>query len=498
MEDIQHIPGQEARQDAPWTGTSPTRRVAAGLKRTFTLTLESYAFGPAASFAPGLDSDDAGAFAEGYRACRRTSSIRSSVLSEVGSMVPSRVPSRDWTPNDGTSSFSASVANLTKSMVGIGMLTLPRAFADCSVLLAVGALMFCGALSAVSFFLLGYCAHVTNTRTLPQLWEATVGPRSTPFVELIVLVDTSLSCVAFALLMADYATLSVGGLCPQLPELARSRRSLVALIVLSVLLPLCMAKRLSLLRLSSMVGLACTLYVFSHVVGDFAVGAAEEQVQLQWFRFRPAGLLSGTARFAVAFMAHFNAPAFYADLKGRRPSSFAAVAAIAYTIAFLVYVSFGFSGYAVFGESVPGNALASYELSRSVLLMWLGMGVCVVASFPLLFAALRDALLRLLSRAAGVYLDARGRSGQAITVVAVVLITFIGAESEDLSVVVSLTGALSGTTLAFIIPGAVTLSLKRRRTRVFSALGWVLLVVGSALAVASFVAVVCRDILEVI
>jgi len=83
-------------------------------------------------------------------------------------------------------------------------------------------------------------------------------------------------------------------------------------------------------------------------------------------------------------------------------------------------------------------------------------------------------------------------------VVAVVLITFIGAESEDLSVVVSLTGALSGTTLAFIIPGAVTLSLKRRRTRVFSALGWVLLVVGSALAVASFVAVVCRDILEVI
>ncbi|CAK0819384.1 unnamed protein product [Prorocentrum cordatum] len=177
MEDIQHIPGQEARQDAPWTGTSPTRRVAAGLKRTFTLTLESYAFGPAASFAPGLDSDDAGAFAEGYRACR-TSSIRSSVLSEVGSMVPSRVPSRDWTPNDGTSSFSASVANLTKSMVGIGMLTLPRAFADCSVLLAVGALMFCGALSAVSFFLLGYCAHVTNTRTLPQLWEATVGGTS--------------------------------------------------------------------------------------------------------------------------------------------------------------------------------------------------------------------------------------------------------------------------------------------------------------------------------
>ncbi|CAK0819385.1 unnamed protein product [Prorocentrum cordatum] len=181
-------------------------------------------------------------------------------------------------------------------------------------------------------------------------------------------------------------------------------------------------------------------------------------------------------------MAHFNAPAFYADLKGRRPSSFAAVAPrrIAYTIAFLVYVSFGFSGYAVFGESVPGNALASYELSRSVLLMWLGMGVCVVASFPLLFAALRDALLRLLSRAAGVYLDARGRSGQAITVVAVVLITFIGAESEDLSVVVP-RRARSLTPLALVrradtrrcdsIPQAATNS-SLQRPRLGAPRGW--------------------------
>merc|ERR1711933_529057 len=144
--------------------------------------------------------------------------------------------------------------------------------------------------------------------------------------------------------------------------------------------------------------MGCTLYVFSHVVGDFAMGASEGPVQLHWLRLRPAGLLSGTARFAVAFMAHFNAPAFYADMKGRRPSRFAAMAFIAYSAAFMIYCSFGFSGYGRFGESVPGNALASYERSRSVLLMWLGMGVCMVASFPLLFAALRDALMRLLSR----------------------------------------------------------------------------------------------------
>ena len=154
----------------------------------------------------------------------------------------------------GSSCFWTSVANVTKpaprvqqlvgvlrSLVGIGMLTLPRAVAEaaspslvtwpgpglyifpcflwCKVTLseAILGLFLCGLLSAISFFFLGYCAHVTGTETLPHLWEETVGPESAFFVEGVVpfgrvstfkslprLVDTGLSCVAFALLIGDY------------------------------------------------------------------------------------------------------------------------------------------------------------------------------------------------------------------------------------------------------------------------------------------------------
>lgn len=51
----------------------------------------------------------------------------------------------------------------------------------------------------------------------------------------------------------------VEGLCPGLPERLRCRRSLVAMVTLFALIPLCLKRRFSLLRISSIAGLACTL-----------------------------------------------------------------------------------------------------------------------------------------------------------------------------------------------------------------------------------------------
>merc|ERR1712048_107439 len=170
----------------------------------------------------------------------------------------------------------------------------------------------------------------------------------------------------------------------------------------------------------------------------------------------------------------------------------------AYGAAFVIYGTFALCGYGRFGDDVPGNVLIAYDMSRSVLLRWLGMVVCVIASFPLVFAALREALLRLMSRATGTHIDMWGSVGRATTVVTVLVIAILGAELHDLSIVVSLCGSLSGTALAFVIPGAVMLSVRSRRTHRFIVLSWVLIVVGALLGIASLAAIICRDIFEVI
>ena len=53
--------------------------------------------------------------------------------------------------------------------------------------------------------------------------------------------------------------LEVNGLCPSLPDELKSRRMLVAAVTIFALIPLCLKRRFSLLRVSSIAGLVCTL-----------------------------------------------------------------------------------------------------------------------------------------------------------------------------------------------------------------------------------------------
>jgi len=340
---------------------------------------------------------------------------------------------------------------------------------------------------------------------LPKLWEATIGKSTVLFVELVIIIDTLLSCVAFALLIGDYSTKSIGGLLPQAHPLFQSRFFLVLLVSIFILLPLCLAggRRLGLLKFSSIAGLVCTMYVFIYVAVDCFLfrlaaeggdAADAELAMTMRARARPAGILRSGAMFALAFMAHFNAPAFYADLKDHSPSRFAAVCATAFGAAFWIYLVFGLCGIARFGLNVPGNALQAYELSKPVLMMWVGMGLCVSASFPLVFAALRDSLLRVVKRASGVRISANGRADTAITSFLVVTTALAGAKLQDVSTVCALCGALSGAALAFIFPGAIMLNIKRHQTAAFVIAGRGLIIFGSILGVSSFLVVVYQDI----
>jgi len=481
-------------------------------KRSFSINLQDYCF--AGSFAAGLDEfgEDSDQAEHGEGSRQRSPSPDVRFAAEYGALRPRdnhklEVTSGAASPItvapglrvEGSSSFIVSAANLTKSLVGIGMLALPRALADGGPLLGTSALLACGTAQAFSFFMLGYCAHLTGSATLPQLWDATVGPRTSAVVEVVIATDTLLSCTAFALLIGDYTSKSIGGLFPELPAHMCSHSTLVMVVGVSILLPLCLVQRLSLLRFSSIAGLICTLYVFLYVVSDFGYQALSGEGLAQAFpaagRARPGGLLRSTAIFAVAFMAHFNAPAFYADLKHRSPSRFAGVCAVAYGAAFLIYLAFGLSGLGRFGARVPGNALAAYGLSTPVLLMWLGMGLCVTASFPLVFGALRGAALRLAGRACGWEIDHASAFGRAVATFMVLGILCAGASIRDLSAVVSLCGSLSGFFLGLIFPGLIMLGMKKRKTARFTAVAHSLVVLGGALAASASALVLGQDAL---
>eukprot|EP00930_Biecheleria_cincta_P050428 TRINITY_DN35598_c0_g1_i1.p1 TRINITY_DN35598_c0_g1~~TRINITY_DN35598_c0_g1_i1.p1 ORF type:complete len:169 (-),score=10.95 TRINITY_DN35598_c0_g1_i1:225-731(-) len=154
------------------------------IRRNFSTQLQSYCFAGFSSssslhiLADPSDDDDVDGFVSAYKSPPRPSSSgnrgsRAGSKSNQLQSKPCHLRSQPAgvnlgsEPIKGASSLAASTVNLTKSLVGIGLLTVPKVFADCSTLPAAITLFVFGALAALSFFMLGYCAHLTGASTLP-------------------------------------------------------------------------------------------------------------------------------------------------------------------------------------------------------------------------------------------------------------------------------------------------------------------------------------------
>lgn len=239
------------------------------------------------------------------------------------------------------------------------------------------------------------------------------------------------------------------------------------------------------------------MYVFAYVVGDFGHSLFLEDaapVDITFFQFRPGGLLRCTSIFTLGLMAHTNAPVFYADLK--RLDHFAMVSAMSFILASMTYLIFGMACLGRFGNDVSGNALTAYGSSQLVLSMRLGMGISAVTAYPLVFSALRVAILRMLKRINGKRHDPNGPFWTALTVTMVLVISVAGVVLNDLTIVISLCGALGDFALTLIVPGLIILYLPRPTTQRIRVLAFVLIVGGVLLALCSTSVIVFQDVLN--
>ncbi|CAM9979417.1 unnamed protein product, partial [Heterosigma akashiwo] len=92
-------------------------------------------------------------------------------------------------PEDGTSSMPAHILNLTKNILGAGMLSLPAGMAagqGSGPMTALSLLIFSGVLSAYTFYTLGISAERSRAGSMRALWARTLGRRAAGAGEAVV------------------------------------------------------------------------------------------------------------------------------------------------------------------------------------------------------------------------------------------------------------------------------------------------------------------------
>ena len=367
----------------------------------------------------------------------------------------------------GRATVSTQVFNLTKNIIGAGVLALPSgiaAFGNAPSALFPAALLTAvtGAIFGYYFSLIGRVCKLTMTATYRESWEKTVGEAGSAFVALVIILKAALANLTYSMILAD-----AGRSVLETLGVRASRSAALVGVTVSILLPLCLLKNLAVLAPFSLVGLAGMLFTLLAMTLRYFDGTYDAERNGLFLsdldeRRRPAfgstgagGALGPNALvFACmlfeAYVAHYNAPRFFVELKDNTIPRFNGVTVSSFGISVVFFILAFAVGFLAFGSASSGFILNNYS-SKDILatISRVAIFVAVVTTYPLVFLGTRDGVLDLL------IVPTELQTSSNLNVLSVVILTIItvtAAFVTNLGLVAAVGGGTLATAVVFIFP----------------------------------------------
>lgn len=380
------------------------------------------------------------------------------------------------TNTGGDATMAATTFNIAKSIIGAGVLSLPSGvafFADKpSALIPAGIMTFVmGLVAAYSYSLIGKACSQHNAKSFQEVWEKSADPKTAWIISGGITAQCFLASLAYSIIIGDSFTSIAQSF--KLPAMLASRNNIITFFSVFVLYPLCSLKSLNALAPFSLLGLLGTLYTavfmaIRYYDKSYAVGGAFY------------GLLSAAAKpsfdarvgyalnhmtlilvsmLSTSYIAHFNAPKFYSELKNTSMTRFNKVVNSAFGVSIVTFIFMMSMGFLTFGGACNGFVLNNYA-SSDLLASFarLAIGLALVTGFPFTFSALRDGILDL----AKCDSSTRVTASQPLTIGFIGLLTALAIALKDVGFVVSISGALFGSAIMFIVPAIMNLNNSRK------------------------------------
>lgn len=356
--------------------------------------------------------------------------------------------------------------NLVKSIVGAGVLSLPAGIsafgsAPSAVLPATALIAIIGALSGYGFALIGRVCSYTGASSYREAWEKTIGPGTSVIPAASCTIKTSIATVAYSMILADTfrSIFATAGL-----QLTRSTTLLS--VTGAVILPLCLLKNLASLAPFSLLGVIGMGYTGVAMAVRYLTGAYKlpagplladvpAALQPRFGLVGAEGVMSPKATILVcmlstAFMAHFNAPKFFTELKDNTVERYNKLVGMSFGISIALFSIISGLGFLTFGSASSGLILNNYSNKDTLMgLSRVAVAISLVFSYPLAFAGFRDGVLDLASVPPA---DRSNSLQNKVTVLLLSLITSAALVLKDVTFVLSFGGATFGNALIYVFP----------------------------------------------
>jgi len=347
--------------------------------------------------------------------------------------------------------------------VGAGVLTLPSGIAafgnaPSAAIPAVMLIAIIGGLSAYGFGLIGRSCALTGTTSYRSAWGATVGEKSDWIPAWSVTLKTVFATLAYSMILKDtFSSLLLAA------GYNVSKTIVLLGITTTILLPLCLMKNLASLAPFSLLGSLGMLYTAvamlirfldkSYRVGGKFATDLPPTLRPAFGNVGAAGVVTASTSILVgmlstAYMAHFNAPKFYTELKNNTIPRYLSVVNTSFAASISIFAAMASLGFLTFGASSSGLILNNYSPRDSLMgLSKIAVAVSLVFSYPLAFVGARDGLLDLLK-----ITNRKDSFMNALTVGILGSLTTAALIIPDVSFVMAFAGSTLGNALIYVFP----------------------------------------------
>lgn len=367
--------------------------------------------------------------------------------------------------------MSSEIFNLVKGIVGVGVLSLPAGIAafgnaPSAVVPAVALIAIIGMFSAYGFSLIGRVCSYTGGRSYRQAWSKSIGDGSSWIPAVTCTFKTCFAILAYSIVLADTVTalLATAGI-------AATRTASLVGVTTTCLLPLCLLKNLSSLAPFSLLGTAGMMYTAVAMAirysqgayaGTAGVAGAGKYLADVAANFRPAFGTKGASSvlgpdaailvgmLSTAYMAHFNAPKFFVELKDNTIKRYNTVVGTSFGVSIAIFSAMAALGYLTFGSASSGLILNNYSNKDALMgFSRIAVAISLVFSYPLAFVGCRDGWLDLLQ------IPESKRNNSTLnkaTIAILTCVTLLASKIKELAFIMSFAGATLGNALIYLYP----------------------------------------------
>ncbi|SCU97641.1 LADA_0H07338g1_1 [Lachancea dasiensis] len=285
------------------------------------------------------------------------------------------------------SSGLSGAVTLLHTACGAGILAMPYAFKPFGLTLGFLMIVFCGLCSVSGLVIQGRVSKYVSSRNASFFALSQI-----TYPQLSVVFDLAIAVKCFGVGVSYLVV--IGDLMPRILGAFTSRSLLlnrnfhISIIMLFIISPLCFMKRLSSLRNASIIAISSVAYLCVLVVvhcvwpseeikaikGHVSVGRPAEPV---------SAIFSCFPIFVFAYTCHHNMFSIINELKDNSTKAIYRVSAASVSVAMVLYLAIGGSGYATFGDHIAGNIITLYPQSTSTIVGRIAIVLLVMLAFPL-------------------------------------------------------------------------------------------------------------------